>query len=223
MPPSDFPLETKNIKVFEFNSKKEIEQLQRAVLGGNVKINIKLEGGPCCKLYKKSIFEENNLYFKPELKRSQDNELNFLYFEYVKSSIHIPIKFYHYIRYENSATRKFNSNSKEIMLTFLDVISTELKYLKKDIAFHDDFNYIVVTKFADICRTCYAHPDNPAPFRKKIRAINELSKIVYFQTAFKEVKGRSFLKILKVIVPLVQLKCFSLVYLLFMTRFYLKR
>jgi glycosyltransferase involved in cell wall biosynthesis len=212
-----------DIKVSLFDKKEEIEKIQRAVLGGNVEIKQRINGAPYGKLYKKRIIEQYNIHFKAELKRSQDNEFNFMYFEYVKKAIHIPVSFYHYVKYENSATLRYNSNSEEIMDLFLSEISSNLKKLTKGSVFYKDFNYIVVHKFADICRTCYAHPNNPSTVRDKIRGIKNLANQPYFSLAFKEVKGKTFKKILKVVVPLVQLKLFGLVYFSFLFRSYIKR
>jgi glycosyltransferase involved in cell wall biosynthesis len=204
-----------------YGEQKDIEKIQRAMIGGMVQARNGMHGGPVCKLYKRTILLNNNIRFKSGLKRSQDNEFNFRYFEYVSKAIYIEKEFYHYRQISSSATHKYREGSREFLELYLDEVKSNLDKYKKPKVFYDDFDYIVIGKFFDICKTEYAHPSNPQPLRIKINKIKALIKSEPYDSAFKKYNGNEFNKLLKIIVPLAKRKNYTMVYAICILRYFL--
>ena len=149
----------------------EIITYQRAMIGGDVRVGDGVRGGPVCKIYKKKILDDHRIRFKSNLIRSQDNEMNFRYFEYVNNAIYIKRKYYHYRIHSNSATHEYNENADRVMDIYLSEILKNIYIYNKGDVFFRDYNFIIVGKFADICRTQYAHPKSKLSIRENVRAI----------------------------------------------------
>lgn len=69
-----------------------------------------LYGGPCNKLFKRSVIEKNQVFF-PNLKRGQDEIFNFRFYRWVESAAVIPDVLYtYYIFDQASANKKYRLN-----------------------------------------------------------------------------------------------------------------
>ncbi len=216
--------EAKNVTVSPniLNTKEAIEALQRTMMGHKVITLGTYDGAPYCKLYKRSILKEKQIEFVPELRRSQDNEFNFRYFMHVKKAVCLPIKLYYYVQFSGSAKHRYNPKGKEVLKAFLTKMQQNLKIYEKESDYADSYHFIVLAKFADICRTVYAHPQNPNTLSQKVKAISVLSQEEPFVLAFRETKIKEVKKLMKLIIPLVRIHAYFAVYLLFRLRYILK-
>ncbi len=77
-------------------------------------------GVPWGKLYKKSFIIENNIEFKPGVKRMQDNLFNLYAFKKAKYISYISERLYHYRDFSESAVHKYNPNIISDFKPFLD-------------------------------------------------------------------------------------------------------
>lgn len=232
----EYTVEKENAKYSNYSNKKneecsrtyyeaqdELQNIQRAMIGGTAEARKGMHGGPVCKLYKRKILLEYNLKFKPELKRSQDNEFNFRYFEYVSNALYIQKEFYHYRMFSDSATHKYRTDSVMIQELYLNELLVNFKKYNKPKIYYQDFDYIVVVKFADICKTEYAHPSNPQPLNEKINSIKTLVESEPYHKAINSIDRNKLKKILKLIVPLAKRRHFTLIYFIFILRYYIKK
>lgn len=213
-----------NIPVEYFDTYEGIEFLQRAMIGANVNLKGRkgIKGTPYCKLYKKSIIDKHSIYFNTNLPRSQDNEFNFRYFQFVKKAAYVPIELYYYRQIQSSATHMYRQNAVSEFDRFFEALNDDLKLFQKGTIFSKDLFYIRINKFADICRTNFAHPDNPYGIYERILSIKQLAESEEYSKAIKECRIMQMKRILILVLPLLKLKCYAMVYLLFIIRHRIK-
>jgi glycosyltransferase involved in cell wall biosynthesis len=71
--------------------------------------------GPCCKIFKRKIIEENNIRFCEDMTLGEDTYFNLEYLEHCDSIIALSKEFYHYTREnDDSLFTKYNEQSFEI-------------------------------------------------------------------------------------------------------------
>lgn len=206
-----------------FNIQEDLELFQRSMFCSKAQFLKGMHGAPWGKLYKREYLLKYKLTFKKELIRSQDNEFNFRVFENINSIAYINGEFYHYREGRDSAMRKYRINSKEIQKKYLEELYSNIVKFKKSKVFYEDFDIVVINKFSDICVTNYTHIENPDNFNDKIDGIRKLSNESPFKSSFLRVNHKEFKKNMKVVVPMVQKKQYTFVYLLFKFRYTLKK
>ncbi|MBZ2110414.1 glycosyltransferase [Streptococcus infantis] len=85
-------------------------------------------GVPWAKIYRKEFVQDNNLEFKPELRRMQDNIFNMYAFELANEIVYIDEPIYYYRKSMDSATNKKN----EKVIYYFELVNDEVvKFIKK--------------------------------------------------------------------------------------------
>lgn len=106
-------LQDPNVEINFFEKLKEVKKqdfyLQR------------ISNHSCGKLYKKSLFIENNIYF-PENRAYEDVGTTYKLIENSDKIFYLPIKLYYYLDRENSISHTFsNKNITDLLKSFIDI------------------------------------------------------------------------------------------------------
>lgn len=143
-------------------------------------------GVPWGKLYRKSMININNLEFKPNLRRMQDNIFNSYAFWYANQIIYIDYPLYYYrLEHFNEYERSFNKN---IDVNFYNVIKERKRFLEyinifnneeiKDEFYYESFKYITA-----IINRKILHKEYCISYLKRLKKMSELCK----ENQFKEI------------------------------------
>lgn len=210
--------------VYTYSDQSEIEIMQRSVICSRTQIKEGMNGAPVCKLYKREILMNHNIEFDEKLPRSQDNEFNFKYFQFVKKAVYLEKKLYYYRRFSESATNKYRVNARSALETYLDKIYQDLNEYQKNDYFFADYHYIVFNKFIDICKTEYAHPLNNIKIKQRSVEIKGMAESDRFSNAIKNINRKELSVFEKVCFSLLKYNChFVLIYLFFIRYIVLMR
>lgn len=174
-------------------------------------------GVPWGKLYKKSFIIDNNISFKPGVKRMQDNLFNLYAFKKAKCISYINKQMYHYRDFSESAVHKYNPNIISDFKPFLDE-------LEKFVTNENNEKWIVgankrrITSISSYMSSYFFHKKNDKSTLKKIKDLknylkkeeiisavkntdtsimNRQEKVFYLFTKYKFATGLYILYILK--------------------------
>lgn len=147
-----------------------------------------INGAPWAKLYKKEMLVSNDIFFKKELIRSQDNEFNFRVFRNIKSVGYIKAKLYHYRYNNNSAVNKCRENSFIINNLFIEAVINDMTKEEQKL-FAESVQKIIYSKLIENCIVDYCHINNKKKSYEKIKGIRMMLDSYPYNLVVKKTKG----------------------------------
>ena len=154
-----------------YEKTEELQSLTKAMIG--LKISDNIVGSPWGKIYRKEIIERNNCYFNEKLPRSQDNEFNFRYMQYVNKCVFVDMYLYNYTVNPHSAMRKYWSDALYNAKVLIEIIQDDINNTSKPEVYSKAFSSLVFGKIEDVLYTNLAHPDNSKPIRIRVSEFKE--------------------------------------------------
>lgn len=169
---------------------------------------------PCCKLFKKSIIEENNLKYNESLHMGEDLIFNINYLKHCNSLIMIPNCLYFYNRnIGGSLTKKFNFNRWDTE----KIIYDEFKKLYIDIDLYEKYKEkINALLFLGAKKTIYILCSSNLNYKEKIKYIKQIISDKNINDVIDNVIINN--KLTKLLKILIKLKKPLLIYILFKIR-----
>ena len=194
----DFYINGKKKKVHEksiqFSRKEDLAQIQSSFIGGSNINGLSYTGAPWGKVYKKSIILKNDCYYNEHLPRSQDNEFNFRYMNYVSNCLYTQKAIYNYTVNDTSAMRKYWKKAYENSNILLNTIANEIDAAIDSQLCRASFCDFVFSKLRDVIDTNIYHEDNLLSNRERRAKLREVCGTKYFSACIceKKVEGMSF-------------------------------
>lgn len=183
------------------------------ISGGNI-LNLAFTGAPWAKLFKANTIKKNGCYYDESLQRSQDNEFNFRFADFVKKCVYFDKCLYIYNVYRNSAMRKYWKESEKNADVLLEKIQNDIEHLNNPEYYWDAFYEFVITKILDIFQTDIMHPENPCTKKTRISRIQSLSDREPYHTAILQVSGTPSRTYKGLIVKALESRRYHLVYVI---------
>lgn len=175
-------------KQIEFIKQDALAEIQASFIGGPSIDNLSYTGAPWGKIYRKSIINNNNCYFDEKLPRSQDNEFNFRYMNYVKRCLYVEKEIYNYTVNSNSAMRKYWKKAFENSTVLLDTISCELSTALNSELCRTAFWNFAFSKLRDVIDTNVFHGDNKLTAKERIYKLRATCESQYYSECIREKK-----------------------------------
>lgn len=150
---------------YVLREKNQIINAINSMLGGKNYLNI--TGSPWAKLYKSNIIKENECYFDESLPRSQDNEFNFRYMQYVGCCVYTDSKLYNYTVNANSAMRKYWANAIENATHLLGTIKKDIDATDCMEKYVSAYSSFVFGKIEDILYTNLSNKSNKKSLKER--------------------------------------------------------
>lgn len=188
----DFCINGKRKQIYEkrvqFSRREDLAQIQSSFIGGQNINGLNYTGAPWGKVYKKSIILKNNCYYNEHLPRSQDNEFNFRYMNYVSSCLYIGKAIYNYTVNDTSAMRKYWKMAYENSNVLLNTIADEIDVAIDPELCRVNFCNFVFSKLRDVIDTNIYHEDNLLSNYDRRAKLREVCETKYFSTCIREKK-----------------------------------
>ena len=173
-------------RIINFSKKEDLATIQASFIGGPNINGLNYTGAPWGKVYKKSIIINNKCFFDEKLPRSQDNEFNFRYMNYVKTCTYIETEIYNYTINLNSAMRKYwekaFENSNELLKTIMGELDNGLVPTLCRTAFLD----FTFSKLRDVIDTNIYHTDNPLSSHERLILLREICNSKYYKECLRK-------------------------------------
>lgn len=177
-------------------------------------------GGTWCKLYKKKFLLQNNLYYNPKLRRTQDIVFNLYAFHFSTSTFFGNKCLYHYRKSNESITSRYNPNADEYLyLAIKEIKKFTIKYYDADKKIKSGLYYKTISVLTEILDLKYFNKeylDN-----NRYENIDKLCNISVFKEAIFSYESDSLIVSLKVF--LLKHRLYRLLNLFFLVRNAFKR
>ncbi len=132
-------------------SKEDIKLFKKSILGftkNEDKIYFPYNEGPCCKLYRKDIIINNNIFFDSEVKIGEDGLFNFMVYDSCNKIMFVNKEIYNY--YQN-ASSAMNSIDKDKIDNYFKLFDKYNLIIDKSI-YYDNLNVFIVKQLYRILR-----------------------------------------------------------------------
>lgn len=168
-------------------------------------------GSPWAKIYKREFLIKNNLRFKPELIRMQDNVFNLYAFQLANSLYYKENYLYHYRKSEFSGFCRYTPN----IIKYYELVFKELdefinKY-KKSEEFNIAKNVKIVKSIYVYCKMYYLHKDNNKGHKEVNNELKTLLKKELYKNAISNVEFRYLSLLEKVFVVCLKFKMINMI------------
>lgn len=175
-------------KSTKFSKKEELAIIQASFLGGANINGMNYTGAPWGKLYKKDIILQNNCYYNESLPRSQDNEFNLRYMNYVSECLYVEEEVYNYTINKNSAMRKYWKKAYENSKVLLDTIAEDLNSVIDLDLCKDAFLRFSFSKLRDVIDTNVYHKDKKISNYMRRCELQKVCETAYFRECIQKKK-----------------------------------
>lgn len=204
-------------------SKQQLEELQFKCMVGTLPFyvsppaGVDAAGSACAKLYDLDFLRKNDLRYTPGLKKSEDMLFNLKVFDAASNVGFLHRFYYDYRLHDSSATYCYRENGLDIMTPVLYGIRDHLVSKNKSELFFQVYYMRCMFFYLESMDSDYLHPDNPKPFRERIKQMGERSAEEPYATAFKELGGQHLTFARKIPLFLIRHRMFTLLALFFAT------
>lgn len=208
-------------KKFIFSGDDIITIKKSFISGGNIH-GLAFTGAPWGKLYRTETIKDNLCYFDEQLPRSQDNEFNFRFADYIKKCVFIDASLYTYNVFGNSAMRKYWKDAERNSDVLLDRILDDIKELNNPEEYYEAFWKFTFTKIQDILYTDIMHKENRIKFSERVKRIHQLAGKMPYQESIVCTKKYQYRGYQKILLMFLKAKCYCMVALLVKARLIIK-
>lgn len=205
----------------KFTKKTDLQFIQSSFLSGNNIEKMQYTGAPWAKLYKKSIIIDNNCFYDESLPRSQDNEFNFRFMQFVQQCVYVDECLYKYTVNSDSAMRKFWKNAVKNADEFIDKIDKDINEQNNPDIYLLAFYQVCFSKLEDIMYTNIFHKDNDLTRRERKSLLKKVSEKQVYSSAIKQISIKQ-ISYRKFLLFTLKHKMYDATYFLVTIRAYIK-
>ena len=145
-------------------------------------------GSACAKLYLKSFLDDNGLRYVKGLQRAEDMEFNLRVFDRAENVGNLYGFYYFYRQIASSATYVYRPGGIEVFTASLNAIHDHLIAAGKSDLYMQVYYMRCMFFFLESMDMDYLNPQNPLPFRERIRALSERSREEPYAEAFRNLR-----------------------------------
>lgn len=170
-------------------------------------------GVPWGKIYRKSLIQNNNLKFVPNLKRMQDSIFNLYVFNASNKTMHINECVYDYRQFNESSCYKY---SKDIDITakkILDCIMEFMNINNLNNCFKEAYYVKAIKLIIEVVKLKYTQDKKEKKYFEKISEIKKLVKSQPYSEAIKYCNYKKLNNNYKIGYFLIRFKLINLLYL----------
>lgn len=167
-------------------------------------------GAPWAKLYRKKIIMDNNLRFKEELRRMQDNVFNLEAYEFATKIFYMNEPLYHYRKSTNSGFNRYNPYIYNNYITVFKYVENYINKYNKGNLFRKALDYKVIFSMYVILKNDFCHPDNKMSYQEQKNKLNIILQNKYYKNAVKSVDINILSFTEKILLGLMKQKSISL-------------
>ena len=140
-----------------------------------------------CKLIKKTFLVQNNIFFPPQLRCSEDRFFHIQCFIHSKSISYINKPLYHYLIHDESVSRKYTPDAFYEYTKFISFFDSQIKE-----KFSDAINQELIHSFFLSWPTCYMNPKSNESYLNRMRSLVRIVKTKELSIALKTVDLKKF-------------------------------
>lgn len=166
-------------------------------------------GSACAKLYRLDLLNRNSLRYIPGLRRAEDMEFNLRVMDKACNIGYLYEFFYNYRQIATSATYVYRDGGIEVFTDSLNAIHRHLVAAGKPELFFQVYYMRCMFFYLESMDNDYLNPDNPKPFRERIRQLGAKSYDEPYATAFANLKGEHLTFARKIPLFLIRHKMFT--------------
>lgn len=167
-------------------------------------------GAPWAKIYRKDFLIQNNLRFKEELRRMQDNIFNLEAYEYASKLYYFGESLYHYRKSYESGFYKYNSYIKDNYIQVFTYIENYIEKFQKSNKFRKALNYKIIFSMYVILKNDFCHSDNTMTYREQQKKLEKILDNKYYVDAIQNVDRKLLSFPEKVMLILMKVKSIGL-------------
>lgn len=151
-------------------------------------------GVPWGKLYKKDILIDNDILFKPKLRRMQDNVFNLEIFNKIYNIYYIdePLYFYNLENYKNSKIKYIDDADTLFLEVAMEIHKIFLKY-NDNLMYTSLGNQRIFNLFLITLRNMLCHPEYEKSFKEITKSIKELSNLYPYKQCIDNIKYKDLI------------------------------
>ena len=146
-------------------------------------------GSACAKLYLKDFLRKNELRYTQGLKRAEDMEFNLRVLHFAEHIGYLYKLYYNYRQLETSATFSYRDGGIDVFTGSLNAIKKHLSESGKSDLYFQVYYMRCMFFFLESMDMDYLNPNNPKPFRERIRAMAHQAVKDPYAEAFENLRG----------------------------------
>ena len=122
-----------------------------------------------CKFYRKSMLQNNEIFFDENLINGEDGLFNLYAYYYARKGVCIEYPFYHYRIRKGSVTRRYTQGIEQDFLKLHECYKKFIENIGGEKIFHEVFLERIIWSFSFCCILKYCHPDNPLKYAERYK------------------------------------------------------
>jgi glycosyltransferase involved in cell wall biosynthesis len=171
-------------------------------------------GVPWGKLYRLDFLRKNNLLFRPELRRMQDNIFNLCAFQKAQNISYLNKYLYHYRKFEQSTSNRYAPNVVEDFEKVLVQAQSFVENVNPDPILRQAYYSRVVQSLHSYMKFWIFHPQNPDSYRMRKNVLKDLLCREPYADAMKRIQLTKIDHSIAILYVLLRLRAFRVLCIL---------